>query len=173
MKTLFTELNKVLPPYELNNLKKGASNEELNVFAKKIERVLPLEFKLLYQWHNGSTWKLIDDKPPIFIFNFFDLDEIINYEYWFIVQMIEDFAFKKLIPIGEIEELGLILMQSGENSPIYIYYSVDGDGELEIWHESFEAMLKTSIDFFGNLDNEGRFKKEFEDIRLSYSPNTV
>lgn len=172
MKDLFIELENVLPSYELNSLKNGASDEQLDAFSEKVERTLPLAFRELYQWHNGSEWKLADAKPPIFIFNFFELEEIKNYEHWDIVNTIESFELIKLIPIGEIEDMqAVIFIQSGHNNthPIYIYYS--GDGDLEIWHESLDKMLKTSVDFFGSLDDKGMFAKEFDEIRLSYSPS--
>lgn len=172
MKDLFIELNKVLPSYELDGLNKGVYDEQLDYFSKMSKRMLPSVFRKLYQWHNGSSWKLKDGKPPIFIFNFFSLNEILNYEYWGLVNIVENFDSRKFIPIGEIDDMqAIVLIQSGEShdSSVYIYYS--GDGDLEVWHENLEAMLKTSIDFFGSLDDKGMFAKEFDEIRLSYSPN--
>ena len=168
IKNLLAELDDVVPDYEENSLRPGASDSDLDRVSRKfMPYAFPGELRELYSWHNGSSTSFFP-KVPLFGFHFLSLDEGVE-----MVRVLGEGQYgnswaKQFFPIGNMNgELMLATMSNLSSERAQAYQYVVEDDEACLMHQDLGCMIKTAQFVWTETAEPGQ---SVDEIRLRYSP---
>ena len=162
------ELGKVLPDFEKQGMRPGASDTEINIIEEALAPLgLTTELQNLYCWHNGSSTEFFPE-VPVFGFRFLSLQESLE-----TIKMLGTDPFakdwvKQFLPVGDMEgTILLATLRNLDNNRSQIFQYVIEDGNAYLMHQSIQAMIQTATFVWTTQAVQGQ---SFSDARLLFSP---